>query len=74
MFNRRISTSRFLLGDRVATFHGELGRIDTIFQSVLRVVLDSDLVIWSAVSEVTLLAASPFNSPRIDSFPAINSR
>lgn len=66
VFQRFSSTPAFLLGDRVATLHGELGRIDTIFQSVLRIVLDSELIIWSAVSEVTLLTASPFNSPRID--------
>lgn len=59
-------TNSFRLGDRVVTSLGEVGQIDTIRDHMLRIRLDGGAVIMANVAEAKLIAASPFNSPRID--------
>ncbi len=59
-------TISFRQGDRVITSLGEIGQIDTIREPMLRIRLDAGMVILANVAEVKLIAAYPFNAPRID--------
>ncbi len=56
----------FRQGDRVATIDGELGQIDAIRNSSALVRLDSGAVLAAGTTDLTLVAPSAFNSPRID--------